>query len=434
MNFFTKFKSVFTKGAMFHDRGANGYNSNPFFGQWFQNLFGRFWGTQINYAQECGELTQSRLIMAAVNFLGRTLPEAKLEVVKPKGDGTFKVIPDHPLIKLLKRLNKFHSGDLLLKSLGLSWIISGNVFLYKVRNMLGDVIELWYIPHHLIEPRWEGNDFISYYAYAVDGYEHKLKPEDVIHLRNGIDPHNTRMGLSDIASALREIFTDNEAANFSALLMKNSGVGPFAISPKDGKVSIDKTERQRMQDSFRRKTSGDERGKPFVSGTAFEIIKTGFSPEELDLTKLRRLPEETIASLTGIPAIVLQFGAGLERATYSNYSEAREAAYESVVVPLWKYLTAEFDHQLLRDFDKSEKLETRYNTSDVRILQEDENKLVTRVGAAYRTGIMKRSEARSKIGLEVDPKGADDVYFCEPKKEEEKPRDEKTDEKDNPKD
>ena len=192
----------------------------------------------------------------------------------------------------------------------MSWIISGNVFFYKVRNKLGDVIELWYLPHHLVEPRWEpGDSFIDYYAYSVDGFEHKLKPSDVIHFRNGIDPGNPRMGLSDIASALREIYTDNEASNFSALLMKNNGVGPFAISP-EAQLNLDDKERKRMSDAFQRKTGGYKRGKPFISGSPFKIIKTGFSPDELDLSKLRHLPEETIASLTGIPAIVLQFGAG----------------------------------------------------------------------------------------------------------------------------
>ncbi len=418
---------------MHFERGAGGRNSNPFFAlqTFFSNLFGKFWGTQIDYAKETGELTQSRLIMAAVNFLGRTLPEARFEVVRPKSDGTNKIIPDHPLVKLFNRPNKFFAGDLILKALGLSWIISGNVFLYKVRNMLGEVIELWYIPHHRIEPRWENeNSFIDYYAYSVDGYEYKLKPEDIIHLRNGIDPHNTRMGLSDIASALREIYTDNEAANFSALLMKNSGVPPFVISPKESQANMKPEERARIADSFRRKTSGDERGKPVVNSIAIEITKTGFSPEELDLTKLRRLPEETIASLTGIPAVVLQFGAGLERSTYSNYSEAREAVFESVIVPLWKYIAAEITHQLLIDFDKTGKLEAKFNLSEVRILQDDENKLFARVGAGYRTGIMKRSEARSKIGLPVLPE--DEVYFCEPKKQEDVQEDQKVKDKVDP--
>lgn len=404
---------------MRHERGSNGYNSNPFFGQIRDLIFGMFAGTRINYAQEVGDLTQSRLIMAAVNFMGRSLPEATLEIVKPKADGTKKIIPEHPVVSLFARPNKYYTGDLLWKSFGLSWIIAGNVFFYKVRNKLGEVIELWYLPHTMVEPRWESeNSFIDYYAYQVDGYEYKLKPEDIIHFRNGIDPKNPRMGLSDVASALREIYTDNEASNFSALLMKNNGVGPFAISP-DKQLNLDEKERKRMADAFARKTGGDERGKPFISGTSFQIIKTGFNPDELNLSKLRHLPEETIASLTGIPAIVLQFGAGLERSTYSNYSEAKESAFEGVIVPLWRYIQAELSHQLVADFDKSQKLQANFNTSNVRVLQDDENKLYVRVGVAYRNGVMKRSEARSKMGLQTDPD--DEVYFVEPRAKEANP-------------
>ncbi len=414
MNFWKSFKAKLAGNSMNHALGSGGGGSNPFFNQSsLLSLFGRFANTQVDYQSECGDLTQNRLIMSAVNFLGRTLPEAALEVVRQKSDGTNQIIFDHALAQLFKRPNKFYAGDLLWKSLGLSWIISGNVFFYKVRNKLGEVIELWYLPHFSIEPRWSGNNFIDYYAYNADGQEHRLAPSDIVHLRNGIDPSNTRMGLSDVASALREIYTDNEAANFSALLMKNSGVPPFALVPKQDIIGLKPDEAARLQNTFMRKISGDERGKPAVSSRAFDIVKTGFSPEELDLSKLRRLPEETIASLTGIPAVVLQFGAGLERSTYSNYSEAREAAYESVIVPLWRYIAAELSAQLLPDYDKSEKLEVNFNTSKVRILQDDENKLYIRIGTAYRNGFIKRSEARSKTGFPIEPD--DEVYFVEPK-------------------
>lgn len=418
MNFIQSIKGRFGKGnSINHAAQSGGYGSNPFFNQSsLASLFGKFWGTNIDYASEVGDLTTNRLIMSAVNFLGRTLPEAALEVVQMKSDGTNKVMFDHPLARLFKRPNKFMAGDLLWKSAGLSWIISGNVYFYKVRNKLGEVIELWYLPHFSIEPRWSGNSFIDYYAYSVDGQEFHLKPEDVIHLRNGIDPHNTRMGLSDIASALREIYTDNEAANFSALLMKNSGVPPFALIPKTDITGLKQDDVARLQNSFMRKISGDERGKPAVSTRAFDIVKTGFSPDELNLSKLRRLPEETIASLTGIPAVVLQFGAGLERSTYSNYAEAREAAYESVIVPLWRYIAAELSAQLLTDYDGAEKLDVNFNTSNVRVLQDDENKLYIRIGTAYRNGFIMRSEARSKTGFVAAPE--DEVYFVEPKKTE----------------
>ncbi len=413
MNVFKSIKAKFTGGnSMNHADGSGGYGSNPFYNQSsLLSIFGRYQNTSVDYQAEVGDLTQSRLIMSAANFLGRNLPEATVEVVEPKADGTKKVVFAHPLAKLFARPNKFYTGDLLWKSLGLSWLISGNVFFYKVRNKLGEVIELWYLPHFAIEPRWEGNNFIDYYAYNADGIEHRLKPSDVIHLRNGIDPHNTRMGLSDVASALREIYTDNEAANFSALLMKNCGVGPFALIPKNDIVGLKQDDVARLQNSFQRKISGDERGKPTVSTRAFDLVKTGFSPDELDLSKLRRLPEETIASLTGIPAVVLQFGAGLEHSTYSNYNEARTSAYEDVIVPLWRYIQAELSHQLLSDFDKSEKQIVQFNLSEVRALQDDQNDLYKRMTMAYNGDLMKRSEGRSRLGLPVEE--TDKVYRSE---------------------
>ena len=47
----------------------------------------------------------------------------------------------------------------------------------------------------------------------------------------GIDPNNTRKGLSPLASLYREIFTDDEAANMTASLMRNIGVPGVVLSP-----------------------------------------------------------------------------------------------------------------------------------------------------------------------------------------------------------
>ena len=112
MNIFTKAKQYLT-AKLSHGFYSGGNYSNPFFGleQMLSSIFGRFAGTSIDYKKEVGELTQSRLIMAAVNFYGRALPEAFIEVVRPKADGTQKVIPDHPLVQLLERPNRFYTGS-----------------------------------------------------------------------------------------------------------------------------------------------------------------------------------------------------------------------------------------------------------------------------------------------------------------------------------
>lgn len=398
--------------SMIHDGVSGGYGSNPFYAQSnFQNLFGQFIGTRIDYRREVGDLSQSSLVMAAVNWLGLTLPEAPIQTVKKMRNGKKEIQIDHPLTRLLEQPNKFFSGELLWKAFSLSWFISGNVYWYKVRNALGEPIELWCLPHFAVEPRWNPsnpNSFIDYYAYRTTNGEYQLSPDDVVHFRNGIDPNNTRVGLSPLAAGLREIYSDNEAANFSALLMRNCGVPMISISPKEGVDQL-KTDFRAIQETYQRRTTGDERGKPIVNPIGVTVEKLSFNPDELDLSKLRRIPEERIAALLRIPAIVLQFGAGLERATYSNYAEAREASYEEHVVPLQRYLVGEMRRQILVDFQNSEKFYLEFDLSDVRVLQDDQDKLFTRLTTAYKGNWMKRGEVRSRIGLETDE--ADNIYF-----------------------
>ena len=76
-------------------------------------------------------------------------------------------------------------------------------------------------------------EFISGYEYKTEGTSKVFDQDDVIHFRDGIDPMNMRMGLSPVASVMREVYTDQEIANYSALLMKNGAVPPVVISLKE---------------------------------------------------------------------------------------------------------------------------------------------------------------------------------------------------------
>jgi HK97 family phage portal protein len=407
---------------MRHYGADGGYGSN--FEKFFFSIFGRFMNSGIDYAREVGDLKQSSLVMAAVNWLGRTLPEAPLQVVEKDAGGNLNIIEDHEAALRLQQPNPYYSGELLWMFFSLSWMIDGNVYFWKVRNRQGQVIQIWPLPYYLVEPRWPVGDdsvYISHYAYLINGVEWEIKPEDMIHFRNGIDPQNPRKGLSDFASLLREIFADNEAANCSALIMKNSGVFPFAVSPKEGSVEGDLS---KIKEEFVRRTTGDERGKPVVNGVGIEIHKLSFSPKEMDMKMLRRVPEERVASVIGIPASVLGFGAGLDRNTMHNAGEMREAAYESYVIPLHRIIAGQLNLQYLPEFEKNKKRNLRHDLTQVRVLQDDQNKLYTRLSTAYKGGWMKRSEARSRAGLKVET--SDDVYFSQATPKQELPPEEDT--------
>jgi HK97 family phage portal protein len=421
MGFFAKVKDAYNSlrsGAPFSGYGGQGflYNSHSQFDMF--GLLRMFTGTKIDYAKEVGDLTQSSLIMAAVNWFGTTLPEAPMQVVENQPDGTKNPLHDHELVKLLNKPNPFYSGSLMWLAFALSWLIDGNVYWLKVRNKRGKVVELWYIPHFMIEPQWpaDGSAYISYYLYQVDGQFYKIDPNDVVHFRKGIDPYNTRKGLSPVASILREIFSDNEAANFSACLLKNFGIPGAIISPAGEKATIQPGEREKLKQDFKDKFSGDGRGDPMVLSGAIKVDILSFDPKKMELSGMRRISEERLAAVINIPAIVLGFGVGLEHATMANFKEAREQAYESMVIPNQRLISDEIDLQLLPDFDVSGKLATRHDYSEVRVLQEDQDKLYERMGKAFKTyNLVKLSEARSRLGLKSGPE--DDCYYTPPTKQ-----------------
>jgi phage portal protein BeeE len=141
---------------------------------------------------------------------------------------------------------------------------------------------------------------------------------------------------------------------------------------------------------------------------AIELTKIAFSPEELDVKMLRRMPEERFAAVIGIPAIVLGFGSGGDSSTYNNTEQADERAIENYVVPLSRYIAGELTHQLGPDFDFRKNQKFRFDLSQVRALADDQDKLYERLDRAYNGGWLKRSEVRAAAGYDFKPE--DEVY------------------------
>ena len=87
------------------------------------------------------------------------------------------------------------------------------------------------------------------------------------------------------------------------------------------------------------KVSGRNKGKPLVISGQMQVERLSFSPQDLDIGLLRRVPEESISAVLGVPAILAGLGAGLENATYSNARELREFFTENKLIPLGKMVT-----------------------------------------------------------------------------------------------
>lgn len=374
------------------------------------------WGRAImdRDLREIGDGSRSSILVPLLAWLMRTYPEAPVTVHHKTPDGPERV-PEHPLLDILERPNPYYSGDQLWAAKCLSYTIDGNAYFLKDRAESDGPVAYWYAPHWLIEPISEGDDFITYYRYRpTPQTEIKVAPRDVIHFRFGLDPTDPRKGYSPIKPMLREIWTDEEAARFSATMLRNLGVPGIVVSPAPSagndyvpsQQELDATKAQLIA-----RTTGDERGKPLIMSGPTNIAQFGFSPEQMDLSKLRGIPETRVAAAVGIPAAVVGFLTGLEMTKVgATMRELRELAVESVIIPTKKTDAADLESQALGDFvDDPTEWIVGHDWTQVRVLQEDENARSERVTIQLQRSVIKRNEARRELGYPEDPDG--DVYL-----------------------
>jgi HK97 family phage portal protein len=358
--------------------------------------------SNIDYATKVGDGTGSSLVVAAVGWLAKAFPEAPPSLWRKTADQVEEPVLDHPMLRLLDRPNHFYSGPNLWMATVTDWKVDGNAYWYKLRNKAGAVAEIWWIPHWLIEPVGDQGTFIDHYAYRPGSETLRIDKEDIIHFRNGIDPDDSRLGQSPLKSVLREIFTDNEAAAYTAALLGNMAVPGLLIAPEKG-VTLNEGDAAEVKRYVNEKFAGDRRGEAMVMTGATTVEQFGFSPDQLNLRDIRRIPEERVTAVLGVPAIVAGLGAGLDRSTFTNMGEARAAAYEEGLIPMQKIMGEDIRFQLLNEFEEDPYMwRFGWDLSKVRVLQDDQLKLARKWDVLMRAGLAMRSEGRRAQGLPVD--------------------------------
>ena len=332
--------------------------------------------------------------LACLNVLGTAFSEPPLKVYLKSTEGD-EVIDNHPAAILLQNPNPNMTANLMNNYIVTSVAVYGDAFLLKLRNESGQVLQLIPLLADMVEVKGNNEQLITKYEYKQKGNTLEIPPEDMIHLRERIDPRNHRRGLSPLRSVMVEILGDAAASQMAAALVKNTGVPSVVISPKND-LAMTSDEAENIAEVFGRRFGGENRGRPLViSGGEVDIQTLSFSPKDLEIGKLRYINEERISAVLGVPAILAGLGAGLERATYSNAKELREFFTEQKLIPMWNHFANEFTKQLLlEDFETNPAYCFKYDLSNVRALSQDEDATMARIVQGYNAGFITVNEAR----------------------------------------
>lgn len=363
--------------------------------------------TRYPYRRDVREGLDSGVVMAPINWILRNFTEAELRMQR-KSAGMWAPMETHPIVELVDHPNPSYDGDLLWKATCVSYFLDGNAYWHKVRNVFGQVIELWYIPHFLIDPIAPrgGLGYLSHYNYRPTGFGQpiELQPRDVIHFRFGLDPRNVRKGLSPLQPLLREVFTDDEAANFSASLLRNMGVPGGVIAPKDSDSVPSPDDIKELKEYMKTGFTGDKRGEWLVLGTPTEVAQFGFNPQNLMLGSMRDIAEERVCAALGIPAAVVGFGAGLQSTKVgATMKELRRLAWTSCLQPTQRTLSRQLTQSLLPDvISQTARFRLRFDVSSVPAFQEEEHEHTKKVALQVSSGMLRVDRGQEALGLEVD--------------------------------
>ena len=361
-----------------------------------------------------GQGLDANVVMSPVQFIQRTFTQAVPVVEERAADRKWTYVEDHPVEQLLADPNPFYDGDTLTKAFLLSWFLDGNAYILKTRSRLLSVVQLWYVPHWYIEPKWSPDGrgpWISHYDYSPDGVRigsEAVAVDDVVHLRVGLDPRNPRKGLSPIKAALREVLTDEEASAFSAYLLGNMGVPGGVIAPKSADYPMSPDEIEEMKKYMTTGFTGKKRGNWLVLGQPTDVNQFGFDPNRLMLGPLRDISEERICAMIGVPAAVVGFGAGLQQTKVgATMRELVKLARVNCIEPTQSTIGRQLGRQLLPESEPApERFRVAYDNSGVSMFLEDEDAVAKRSGELYKDGVATRDEARAMVGL--DPVGDDE--------------------------
>ena len=359
--------------------------------------------------KEIGDGTGNSAVVACLNVLTTSFAEPRLKVYRETSENDFEVLDNHPVTQLINRPNPYTSGSLLASYVITALNAEGNAYLLKNRNKSGRVIELVPLIPHYVKPRGNEKELITHYEYyvkdpnSINANEFTVLPaSEVVHIRQGIDPNNHRKGFAPLKAVLREILGDEAAGQYAAALLHNMAVPGVILSPKDDAMGgPSQDEAEAIAQIYKQKFGGSNRGAPMILSGSMDVKVVSWSPEQLNLNQLRRLPEERVSAVLGVPAILAGLGAGLEAATYNNTRELREFFTEQKLIPLWQVVSNEITAQLLQaDYTNDNKVVCKYDLGEVRALDVDKGEMFKRMQTGVSGGWITVAEARKAVGLE----------------------------------
>lgn len=347
------------------------------------------------------------MVYGCVSTIATSAMDAPLEIGYEE-DGNWNSIGKHPMLDLVYRPNEWYTYELFIQLLITRLLLTGEYYVWKWRNASASrIVELWPVPSHWIEiNKGTGNELIA--SYEVTNQDPRLTVP-VVDMARGYypDPASTIDALAPLAAASEEYQLDQDRKTLFAAMLTNLDVPGLVVKVGD---MMSPEDQARMRARLRDRIGDDKRGNTLVlSGEGADV--SVINPwKDLDWPGMTGLVETRIAMAFNISTLVVGARVGLDESPYANYREARRAFYNDTMRPLWRGLAGTLTKGLLES-EGEDKLEFRFDLTNVPELQEDQDSRATRAVDLFQGGLITRNEARTLSGYPLLNPARGDVYL-----------------------
>jgi HK97 family phage portal protein len=346
---------------------------------------------------------KNELIYSCISLKADSASSARMMSVDEEGMDN----EEHGAILALRNPNPFYTEFDFYAMTLIMLDLAGRAYWEKVRNGLGEVIQLWPLRPDWVAPVKDKKQFISGYEYKVPGTDlaKELLPDDVLdfELHDPLDFYNS---LPPATVASRIISVDNDTTDLLKNFFEHGAVPLGLLSSK-----------QRLSDGViadLRRRWGEHYGGwrnwiiPAVTDSDTTYQKMGLTFKEMGFDVLDARAEARICMVLRVPPILVNATVGLARSTFSNYGEARRAFWEDSLFPRFRLIRDELQRGLANDPGWDAPTIFEWDFSEVPALQEELNARWARATSAFNASAITRNMFFEQVGLPQQPDG--DVY------------------------
>lgn len=294
---------------------------------------------------------ESAYIYAAIHWRAWKYAEAPLFVARTIEDGE-EWLPDHPVQELLDEPSPdFDQGE-LLRLTRMYRDLTGMCLWRKELNGAAGIARL--TPYDANEfkilddaPEYERiyGGFRVYTQRQGGRASRKIPMEEGVLFRE-TNPYDWFSGVAPARVALEAAIIARRTSIGIDDVIRNAAFRSAMITTRkewDPDEDAFRLWNQQLKAAMKRHNKGD----PFVAHGAERVIPVSMNMQELAPAEVLDRVEAVVASVFGVPAVVLQFLVGLKNSPWSQMSEARRMAIEDVIEPMWTADSKALTRQLL---------------------------------------------------------------------------------------